>query len=137
MHSRSASQVDTRDDRFRTLISSKYPEKEIKEAAPIMHALRSIKSQLEVELIQKACNITEKGLRRILPIIKPGIMEYEIEAELIHEFLINRSKGFAYQPIIGSGIYSCVLHYIENNKKCEIFSALYVQRVKKNKSRKA
>tara|TARA_B100002052_G_scaffold43020_1_gene35810 strand:+ start:452449 stop:453738 length:1290 start_codon:yes stop_codon:yes gene_type:complete len=119
MHSRSASQVETRDDRFRTLISSKHPEKEIKEAAPIMHELRSIKSQLEVDLIQKACNITEKGLRRILPIIKPGIMEYEIEAELIHEFLINRSKGFAYQPIIGSGINSCVLHYIENNKKCE------------------
>ena len=119
MHSRSASQVETRDDRFRAMIASKYPEKEIKEVAPIMHELRSIKSQLEVDLMQKACNITEKGLRRILPIIKPGIMEYEIEAELIHEFLINRSKGFAYQPIIGSGVNSCVLHYIENNKKCE------------------
>ena len=84
-----------------------------------MHQLRSVKSQLEVDLIQKACNITEKGLRRILPKIKPGIMEYEIEAELMHEFLVNRSRGFAYQPIIGSGINSCVLHYIENNKKCK------------------
>ena len=119
MHSRSASQVETRDDRFRTMISIKYPEKEIKEVAPIMHELRSIKSHVEIDLIQKACNITEKGVRRILPLIKPGIMEYEIEAELMHEFLINRSKGFAYQPIIGSGINSCVLHYIENNKKCE------------------
>ena len=119
MHSRSASQVETRDDRFRKMISNKFPEKEIHEAAPIMHKLRAIKSQAEVDLMQKACNITEKGLRRILPIIKPGIMEYEIEAELIHEFLINRSRGFAYQPIIGSGINSCVLHYIENKKKCE------------------
>ena len=119
MHSRSASQVETRDDRFRIMISNKFPNKEIHEVAPIMHELRSIKSQEEVELMQQACNITEKGLRRILPIIKPGIMEYEIEAELVHEFLINRSRGFAYQPIIGSGINSCVLHYIENNKKCE------------------
>ena len=115
MHSRSASQVETRDDRFRTTISSKYPEKEIKEVAPIMHELRSIKSPLEVDLMQKACNITEKGLRRILPIIKPGIMEYEIEAELIHEFLKNRSSGFAYAPILGSARNSCVLHYGENN----------------------
>ena len=96
-----------------------YPKKVIEEVAPIMHQLRSVKSQLEVDLIQKACNITEKGLRRILPKIKPGIMEYEIEAELMHEFLVNRSRGFAYKPIIGSGINSCVLHYIENNKKCK------------------
>ena len=119
MHSRSTSQVETRDDRFRTMICKKYPKKEIKEVASIMHGLRCVKSQIEVDLIQNACDITEKGLRRILPIIKPGIMEYEIEAELMHEFLINRSRGFAYQPIIGSGINSCVLHYIENNKKCK------------------
>ncbi len=69
--------------------------------------------------MQNACDITEKGLRRILPFIKPGVMEYEIEAELMHEFLRSRSKGFAYEPIIGSGINSCVLHYIDNNKACE------------------
>ena len=119
MHSRSASEVETRDDRFRHKFIKNYPKKIIEEVAPIMHQLRSVKSQLEVDLIQKACNITEKGLRRILPKIKPGIMEYEIEAELMHEFLVNRSRGFAYQPIIGSGINSCVLHYIENNKKCK------------------
>jgi Xaa-Pro aminopeptidase len=118
IHSRSTSEVQTRDDRFREDIKNKFPEKEIKEVAPIMHELRFIKSEIEVGLIQHACNITEKGLRRILPLIKPGIMEYEIEAELMHEFLSNRSAGFAYQPIIGSGIDSCVLHYIENNKKC-------------------
>ena len=119
MHSRSTSQVQTRDDRFRLMIEEKFSGKEIKEVAPIMHELRCVKSEIEISLMQKACDITEKGLRRILPFIKPGVMEYEIEAELLHEFLRNRSAGFAYQPIIGSGIDSCVLHYIENNKICK------------------
>ena len=101
------------------MITKKFPKKTIKEVAPIMHKLRSKKSSIEIELIQTACDITEKGLRRILPMIKPGIMEYEIEAELMHVFLSNRSAGFAYQPIIGSGIDSCVLHYVNNNKKCQ------------------
>jgi len=118
IHSRAASKVETRDDRFRKTITKKFSNKEIKEIAPVMHKLRSIKSDAEIALIQNACDITEKGLRRILPLIKPGMMEYEIEAELMHEFLNNRSSGFAYQPIIGSGIDSCVLHYIDNNKKC-------------------
>tara|TARA_B100001758_G_scaffold247961_1_gene269258 strand:- start:16274 stop:17563 length:1290 start_codon:yes stop_codon:yes gene_type:complete len=118
MHSRSASEVQTRDDRFRNMIVKKFSNKTIKEVAPLMHELRAIKSNAEVALIQTACDITEKGLRRILPVIKPGIMEYEIEAELMHEFLKNRSTGFAYQPIIGSGVDSCVLHYIDNNKRC-------------------
>ena len=102
IHSRSASAVETRDDRFRK-----------------MHELRAVKSNFEIKLMQNACDITEKGLRRILPFIKPGVTEYEIEAELMHEFLKNRSNGFAYQPIIGSGVDSCVLHYIDNNKVCE------------------
>jgi len=119
IHSRAASEVATRDDRFRNMITKKFSNKEIKEVAPIMHGLRSIKSDAEIALIQNACDITEKGFRRILPFIKPGVMEYEIEAELIHEFLSNRSSGFAYQPIIGSGIDSCVLHYVENNKQCK------------------
>ena len=119
IHIRAASKVQTRDDRFRNMIGEKFSNKLIKEVSPIMHELRSIKSEVEIELIQNACNITEKGFRRILPMIKPGVMEYEIEAELIHEFLSNRSNGFAFQPIIGSGIDSCVLHYIENNKECK------------------
>ncbi len=119
IHSRAASEVQTRDDRFRNKIIDEFSGKEIKEVAPIMHELRSIKSDFEIKLMQNACNITEKGVRRILPFIKPGVMEYEIEAELMHEFLRNRSNGFAYQPIIGSGVDSCVLHYIENNKACE------------------
>ena len=119
IHSRATSNVQTRDDRFRILINDRYHNKQIEEIAPLMHKLRAIKSKLEIDLIQTACNITEGGFRRILPIIKPGIMEYEIEAELIHEFISNRSSRFAYQPIIGSGRNSCVLHYIENNKKCK------------------
>jgi len=118
IHSRSASAVETRDDRFRKMIADKFSETTIHEVAPIMHELRSIKSNFEIKLMQNACDITEKGLRRILPFIKPGVTEYEIEAELMHEFLKNRSNGFAYQPIIGSGIDSCVLHYIDNNKVC-------------------
>ena len=119
IHSRSASAVETRDDRFRKMISDKFPVTTIHEVAPIMHELRAIKSNFEIKLMQNACDITEKGLRRILPFIKPGVTEYEIEAELIHEFLKNRSNGFAYQPIIGSGLDSCVLHYIDNNKGCK------------------
>ena len=117
-HARSNSKVQTRDDRFRDMITKEYPNKEILEAAPIMHKLRSIKTTKEIDLLKEACKITEKGFRRILPFIRPGIMEYEIEAELIHEFINNKSKGFAYQPIIGSGVNSCVLHYIDNNNTC-------------------
>jgi len=119
IHSRSASAVETRDDRFRKMIADKFPVTPVHEVAPIMHELRAIKSATEIALMQNACDITEKGLRRILPFIKPGVTEYEIEAELMHEFLKNRSNGFAYQPIIGSGVDSCVLHYIDNNKVCE------------------
>ena len=119
IHSRSASAVETRDNRFRKMIADKFSAKTILEVAPIMHELRAIKSDFEIKLMQNASDITEKGLRRILPFIKPGVMEYEIEAELMHEFLRNRSNGFAYQPIIGSGVDSCVLHYIDNNKACK------------------
>ncbi len=119
IHSRATSKTQTRDDRFRLMIQQKYPNKKICEIAPILHELRAVKSDEEIALMQSACNITEKGFRRILPIIKPGIMEYEIEAELIHEFISSRSSRFAYQPIIGSGKNSCVLHYIDNNNRCE------------------
>ena len=84
MHARSTSKVQTRDDRFRLMIKEKFADKEIKEVSPIMHDLRSIKSPEEIKLLQKACDITEKGLRRILPMIKPGLMEYEIEASKSH-----------------------------------------------------
>lgn len=83
-----------------------------------MHRLRSPKSKVEIELIQKACDITEKAFRRVLKFVKPGVKEYEIEAEYAHEFLRNGSRGFAYEPIIASGANSCVLHYIVNDQVC-------------------
>ena len=118
-HLRAVTTVETRDDRFRKTCKEKYPLHEYERLAPIMRKLRPIKSQLEIDAIQHACNITEKGIRRLLKFIKPGVMEYEIEAELAHEFLMNRSRGFAYEPIIASGFNACVLHYVENNKECK------------------
>lgn len=118
-HNRKYIKTETAEMRFYKQIIEKYPLHEIERAAPIMHSLRAIKSQIEIDLIQQACNITEKGFRRLLKFVKPGVMEYEIEAELIHEFIRNRSRGFAYGPIIASGENACVLHYSENNKTCK------------------
>jgi Xaa-Pro aminopeptidase len=118
-HSRATVEVETRDARFIKWCRTKYPVHSYQRCAPVMHELRAIKSKTEVELIQQACNITEKGLRRLLKFIKPGVWEYEIEAELAHEFIRNRSRGFAYGPIIASGPNACVLHYVDNNKQCK------------------
>ena len=118
-HYRQAVEMETRDDRFLKMIKSKYPSVELLPNFPIMESIRGVKEPEEIALIQSACDITEKGFRRALGFIKPGVMEYEIEAEFIHEFLRNRSKGFAYTPIIGSGYNACVLHYIENNQVCK------------------
>jgi Xaa-Pro aminopeptidase len=117
-HARSTSKVQTQTDRFNDWCKSKFSSKEYVKSAPIMHDLRAVKHPVEVDLLQQACNITEKGFIRVLNFVKPGVMEYEIEAEYMHEFLINRSKGFAYEPIIASGRNACVLHYIDNNKVC-------------------
>ena len=117
-HLRTKNEMETREDRFVKKFKSEFPNHSILRSAPIMHKIRSIKDPLEIELMQKACDITEKGFRRILKFVETGKMEYEIEAELIHEFLSNRSKGFAYSPIIASGSSACVLHYGENNKSC-------------------
>ncbi|HVA98688.1 MAG TPA: aminopeptidase P N-terminal domain-containing protein [Bacteroidia bacterium] len=118
-HARAHVVVETRDARFIKECKNKFPLHEYERAAPIMQDLRAIKSAEEVKLIQQACNITEKGFRRLLPFIKPGVWEYEIEAELTHEFIRNRSRGFAYGPIIASGLNACVLHYVDNNKQCK------------------
>ncbi len=118
-HLRAVVEVETRDSRFIQWCKRNYPLHVYERSAPIMHELRSLKSETEIQLIRQACAITEKGLRRILKFIKPGVMEYEIEAELTHEFLYNRSRGHAYSPIIASGKNACVLHYIDNDKKCE------------------
>jgi len=118
-HLRAVNTVETRDDRFRKLCQSKYPLHQYKRLAPIMRTVRAIKSAAEIEMIQQACNITEKGFRRVLDFVKPGVTEYEIQAEYMHEFLRNRSRGFAYEPIIASGYNACVLHYVENKATCK------------------
>lgn len=118
-HYRADVPIETREARFVKWCMEKYPLHKYERLAPIMHRLRSIKTKWEVELLQKACDITEQGFRRVLEFVKPGVLEYEIEAEWAHEFLRQGSRGFAYEPIIASGANSCVLHYIENSKPCK------------------
>lgn len=118
-HLRANTEVETREDRFIKKVKQDFPAHGVFKSAPIMHKIRSVKDAIELELMQKACKITEAGVRRLLKFIKPGVWEYEIEAELAHEFLRNRSKGFAYTPIVASGKNACVLHYIENNQQCQ------------------
>ena len=118
-HYRQAVELESRETRFIKSVKDKFPAHNWAKSFPIMQHIRGIKEPEEIDLLQTACNITEKGFRRILGFVKPSIMEYEIEAEFMHEFLRNRSKGFAYTPIIGSGFNACVLHYIENNQACK------------------
>jgi len=118
-HYRRANEVETRDARFRRWIGEKYPLHTYRRAAPIMHELRAIKSPIEIELLRKAAEIDVEGFKRVMKFVKPGVMEYEIEAEFLHHFIRNRSRGFAYTPIIASGGNACVLHYIENNQACK------------------
>jgi len=116
---RFATDVLYSDMRFIQEIKAKFPLHEYYRAAPIMKALRTIKSKVEVDLIKTACNITGVAFERVLNFVKPGVMEYEVEAEIVHEFTRNRANGHAYYPIIASGASACVLHYIENNKECK------------------
>mgnify|MGYP000402441611 CR=1 FL=1 len=117
-HLRADTTVQTREGRFIKRIRKEFSAHQVRKSAPIMHKVRSIKHPVEVELMQHACDITKMGIDRLLKFITPGVWEYEIEAELIHEFVRNKSKGFAYTPIIASGKNACVLHYIENNGQC-------------------
>ncbi|MFT5581017.1 MAG: Xaa-Pro aminopeptidase [Psychromonas sp.] len=117
-HLRANTETQTREARFIIKTKSKYPAHGVQKSAPILHKLRSVKHSIEIELMQKACKITEAGINRLLGFVKPGVTEYEIEAELLHEFTRNRSRGFAYTPIVASGANACVLHYIENNQVC-------------------
>lgn len=118
-HLRADTTVETREDRFIKQFRKDYPAHQTHKSAPILHAIRSVKERIELDLMQTACNITGKGIDRLLRFIQPGVWEYEIEAELSHEFLRNRSQGFAYTPIVATGKNACVLHYIENNAQCQ------------------
>ena len=118
-HIRNSSLVETQNDRLNLEIKEKYPLHKIERLAPLLNVIRMQKETIEIEALQKAIDITEKAFRRILKFTKPGVFEYEVEAEFIHEFIKNRSNGFAYTPIIASGSNACVLHYIENTLACK------------------
>ncbi len=125
-HKRSTSEVETRDDRFIKKCKSEYPLHNYIRVAPIMYRLRAIKSDIEINLLKKACGLTEKGFRRVLKFVKPGVTEAEVEAEFIHEFIRNNGAPADYDPIIASGINSCTLHYIKNNKVCKAGDVLLI-----------
>ncbi len=118
-HYRASVETETREDRFTKWLKARYPAHNVAKSNPILQRLRSVKNPIEIDLMQKACDITEKGFRRILNFVKPEVWEFNIEAEFMHEFLNNRSKGFAYTPIVASGFNANVLHYIENNQQCK------------------
>lgn len=112
-------EVVYRDERCARELKSKYPNHIYERSGPIMAKLRAIKSDAEVKQMQVASDITEKAFRRVLGFVRPGVMEYQIEAEITHEFLWNRATGHAYSPIIASGASANVLHYTENNRECK------------------
>tara|TARA_R100000306_G_scaffold5273_2_gene7695 strand:+ start:6386 stop:7678 length:1293 start_codon:yes stop_codon:yes gene_type:complete len=118
-HYRANVETETREDRFIKKTKAQFPAHSWAKSNPILQRLRSVKDPIELDIMQQACNITEKGFRRILDFVKPGVWEFEIEAEFMHEFLSNRSRGFAYTPIVASGKNACVLHYVENNQQCK------------------
>jgi len=118
-HLRADVNVESRDMRFLQWCRKSFPLHHYERLAPIMHDLRMVKSSFETELIKEACSITEKTFKRLLEFIKPGVWEFEIEAEIYHEFLRNRSRGPAFSTIVASGIHSCTLHYVKNNQQCQ------------------
>ncbi len=111
--------IESKDLRFTKHLQARYPAHKYHRSQPILRKMAMIKSKYELELIQQACTITEKAFHRVLEFVRPGVMEYEVEAEIIHEFLRNRANGHAYQPIVASGKNACVLHYIQNNQECK------------------
>lgn len=118
-HGRSFAPINySRSDCFRQWCQDLYPDHEYRRLAPMLHRLRAVKSQHEIDLLQTACDITAKGFDRILKFVKPGVLEYEVEAEFLHEFVRHGSRGFAYEPIVASGTNACVLHYLSNDQPC-------------------
>ncbi len=117
-HDRLVNEVPYKNLRFALDLKEAYPLHHYCRSAQIMRELRSIKSETEIALISKAIEITRMAFSRILKFVKPGVTEYEAEAEITHEFIRNRATGHAYSPIIASGKNSCVLHYINNSEPC-------------------
>jgi len=115
-HLRADSGVETKELRFARQLKQQYPLHDFRRLAPIINRLRQVKQPAEIVTMQKACDITRDGFHRLLGFIKPGVGEWEVEAELSHEFLRQGSRGFAYAPIIAGGSNSLVLHYVDNDK---------------------
>jgi|TARA_B110000285_G_scaffold140265_1_gene157025 Xaa-Pro aminopeptidase len=117
-HLRAHVDTELRHDRMNKWIKETYPAHEFERSQPLLHRVRGTKSEKEIEVLRMAASVTKKGYERVLKFLKPGVWEYELEAEFMHEFLVNRSRGFAYTPIIAAGGNANVLHYIENNEQC-------------------
>jgi Xaa-Pro aminopeptidase len=118
-HLRQGNEVETRTERLNKVVRTQFPMHGLKRSAPIMHRIRSVKTAEEVAQMRKAVAITGSAFERVCGFLKPGVMEYAVEAEITHEFLRNGSRGHAYTPIIASGYSACVLHYIDNDKPCK------------------
>ncbi|MGI4835533.1 MAG: aminopeptidase P N-terminal domain-containing protein [Janthinobacterium lividum] len=118
-HIRSVVEVETRDARFVKDLQARYPLHQYRRAAKLTHQLRAIKSPEEIRLMRRACEITGQAFRRVLGFVRPGVWEYEIEAEIVHEFVRSGSRGPAYTSIIGSGDSATILHYISNDRQCQ------------------
>ena len=118
-HLRAKAEVQTRDDRFREWCMAKFPLHQYRRLAPLMHQLRAIKQPEEVAMLRKACDINTNAFKRILKFMRPGLREYELEAEFLHEYVKSGSTGFSYEPIVASGGNACVLHYLDNDDVCE------------------
>ena len=118
-HIRASVRVETRDARFIEFCQKHYPLHDYQRIAPLMYQLRAIKSDAEIAVQQQACTITEHAFRRVLAFVQPGVMEYEVEAEYLHEFVRRGSRGFAYEPIVASGKNACILHYLDNHDQCK------------------
>jgi len=116
-HERAAYEVEDRDLRLARRLVARYPLHRFERLAPLLRRLRAVKSPAEVALLRRAVDITDAGLRRVLSVLRPGLMEYELEAELASEFIRRRAR-MAYEPIIGSGKNACVLHYLDNEAEC-------------------
>jgi Xaa-Pro aminopeptidase len=117
-HTRATVEVETREMRFSKWFREHFPHFPVERAAPVMHALRAVKDDEEIAQMQKAMDITRRGFERVLGMVRPGVMEYAVEAEYMHEFVQSGSRGSGYTPIIASGYSACVLHYIDNDKPC-------------------
>ena len=116
-HKRASVIVETREVRFAKEVRERFPVHDLRRLAPLLHRLRAVKSEPEIALLQKACDITKAGFERVCKFVKPGVNEMEVEAEFAHEFIRN-GAGFAYNPIIASGKNACILHYVENQLPC-------------------